>query len=229
VNNIKEFIDQLSPHWDEQKRFKSRKKVNEAERDHWARVRKVRPLEPKELELKFWKRLTKGLDYELDGNAKEVLRFLVDYLNGKNDQSKGIYLHGLPGTGKSHMMRTFAYFRNREEIKLHSSGSSDLKLEMDRYKGFEPLERCINAKELFFDDVGTDRNFKVFGNELDPWVEIVTHRERKRQLTFATSNLPFDYLQQVVDTDQEVYHRRIVSRMRSMFHFIHLTGKDKRK
>ncbi len=176
-------------------------------------------------------RLTGKEKLEFDKKKKEILRDLVLYFmndpKSKYDLSKGLYLYGDTGTGKTTILEAFSRFAKGTEIKkiklvsakeivsevIMSSDASSLRDYTQR--------RFLYGYDFAFDDLAQEQECKIYGTKVDCMEMILTARYNKQLLTHCTSNLKPERI-------KEKYDKRIYSRFHEMFNFIHIEGKDHR-
>jgi DNA replication protein DnaC len=149
------------------------------------------------------------------------------------DLNKGILLSGPIGCGKTALMTLLRYVQQSESRYIMRS-CRDLSFEFIEhgyktiqkysslsFKNYEPINYC-------FDDLGTEKNLKFFGNECNIMAELILSRYdefiNRKLLTHITTNLSASEI-------EAAYGNRVRSRMREMLNLISFdtnTG-DKRK
>ena len=150
--------------------------------------------------------------------------------------SKGLFLLGPPGVGKTHLAvaalrqiinRTRAhglFYDTRELLRvIRSTFGSD---PMNRLTESDVLRPVIEADVLVLDDLGAEKTSE--------WVEetlnyVVNARYSERRLTLFTSN--YDIAEDATDPDslQVRVGFRMYSRLHEMCEFLHLYGADYRE
>lgn len=174
--------------------------------------------------------------YVLDDKNIEIFKSLCLYFCGDNrctteyglDLEKGIMLVGPTGCGKTTMMRAFASNSYNsftevscrtvaDEYSLPDTGGAAA---IDYYSGWKEAypENFYGQKQIgyFFDDLGTERTKKHYGNEINVMQDVILNRYDNRHLkakTHLTTNLSADDI-------ETIYGSRVRSRMREMFNFI---------
>jgi hypothetical protein len=163
---------------------------------------------------------------------QKVLPLLTAYFSGNIvnedslDLSKGIFLYGGCGTGKSFLFEVMRFALRPTNYHAFFDWASVPAI-YDR-----ALAKNINFSSWYhgnklFDDLGFSRgDIKHFGNEINPMQTIFTHRyeqfTRTGQITHVTSNLAPKAFEGRMD-------ERIMSRLPEMFNLIELSGEDLRK
>ena len=174
--------------------------------------------------------------------TKEAIIELLAYFMGQSENLsplKGIYLFGEPGRGKSLIMKCFERFCNIIESKLEAANYNftprkfkiescrSIVLQVAEEKNIDSLKK-LYATTLCLDDIGAEENYKLFGNEMNVILDVITERYTRLQsrglITHATSNMPFDDKLLI-----ERYDMRFESRCKEIFHPIYLDGFDFRK
>ena len=150
--------------------------------------------------------------------------------------SKGLFLLGPPGVGKTHLAvavlrqivtRTRAhglFYDTRELLRvIRSTFGSD---PMNRLTETDVLRPVVEADVLVLDDLGAEKTSE--------WVEetlnyVVNSRYSERRLTLFTSN--YDIAEDATDPDslQVRVGFRMYSRLHEMCEFLHLYGADYRE
>lgn len=142
----------------------------------------------------------------------------------------GLMLCGGVGCGKSTLAMAIVRLIN----VLYNSAVSDERKSVFKISAIDDLQELAtnnrlqfeNYKKtelLFIDDVGLDKStVKVWGNELNPFVEILYYRYDKQLFTIITTNLDMEKI-------KEKYGSRITDRFAEMFDTIAFTNKSFRK
>lgn len=184
-------------------------------------------------------------DFIMDEYSRPLFNLLCQYFTGsqKFEESgyslkKGILLIGVPGVGKTEMLRIFSKNKRLPYhlISVYEIERKCMELGIDfyqRYLGYVPGQE--NKKEwLFqphvgwaFDDLGRESVLFDFGNKSDVVSKIIQERYLNK------NNIPFNSLHITTNlTPDEIekrYDYAVKSRLREMFNYIQVTGKDRRK
>lgn len=147
--------------------------------------------------------------------------------------NKGIMLSGPIGCGKTSLMLLLRHFmpqQNQFIVKSCRDVSFEFikegyetinKYSHSSFKKHEPIVYC-------FDDLGTENNLKLYGNECNIMAEILLSRYdlfvSRKLITHLTTNLSASEI-------EAAYGNRLRSRLREQFNLIAFSGetKDKRK
>lgn len=148
------------------------------------------------------------------------------------DLTKGILLSGPVGCGKTTLMALMRYVPQPNK-KFFLKTCRDISFEFIK-DGYEVIHRYSHGhnthaehKNYCFDDLGTEKNLKYFGNECNVMAEIILSRYdifiSKKIYTHITTNLSASEI-------ETAYGNRVRSRMRNMLNLIAFdkTTKDKR-
>lgn len=184
-----------------------------------------------------------GKTFLVDKWNKEIFDFLTLYFN--NDPmfetagyslNKGILIQGGVGCGKTTLLKMFSQNPKASYIftacdKIASKFSEGGFPEIEKYNA--PVKTTTDAfghslYGIFFDDLGTDREKKYFGNEANVMEDILLSWYNRFDSTperiHLTTNLSFDEIEQK-------YGTRCRSRMREMFNVFQFSEEapDRRK
>lgn len=179
--------------------------------------------------------------FKSDGNAADVINDLVLYFIGspmsKLALNKGVCLWGNVGIGKtflfyclSKMVEVLEAQYKRAEInhtirQFRTIHAAVMVMEVAQKKSLDVLKK-YEVGNILIDDLGTDKETKIWGNETDLLSEVITaryiHFQRTNQITHATTNLP-------PSKWLERYGTRLDSRFWDMFNVVGVSGVDKRK
>jgi len=176
------------------------------------------------------------LEVDLD-RAKAVMQ-INDYVNltiEEGLQTKGLYLSGSFGTGKTFLMGYMLY----QLAKVGMTGAivympdfaEDLKgMFQEPHKLKETVDLLKETDLLVFDDIGAEN--------LNPWLRdhvigAILNYRMNRKPTFFTSNYELDGLEKHFsftnkDGDEEYKGQRIMDRIRPFVHVVPVNGRNKR-
>jgi DNA replication protein DnaC len=177
----------------------------------------------------------KFLEQDTTNITKLICYFLDDEYTAAKfeiDLSKGILLSGPVGCGKTSLMALMRYVPQPNK-KFFMKTCRDISFEFIK-DGYEVIQRYSHGhnthaehKNYCFDDLGTEKNLKYFGNECNVMAEIILSRYdifiSKKIYTHITSNLSASEI-------ENAYGNRVRSRLRNMLNLIAFdkTTKDKR-
>jgi energy-coupling factor transporter ATP-binding protein EcfA2 len=174
-------------------------------------------------------------NFELQECQKPAYRRIFDYFN--TPQTKGLFLTGEVGTGKSSLMRAYQYllsstskrfsmFTERELATMFFDKNVGLNEVLDnkQINGFGVVSSA--PKNICIDDLGVKLGtLNYYGNKINLIEELLIDRYdlmiRYGVLTHATSNIVSD-IEKYVDV-------RTFDRLKEMFIFINLPGRSFRK
>jgi DNA replication protein DnaC len=175
------------------------------------------------------------LEQDTTNITKLICYFLDDEYTAATfeiDLSKGILLSGPVGCGKTSLMALMRYVPQPNK-KFFMKTCRDISFEFIK-DGYEVIQRYSHGhnthaehKNHCFDDLGTEKNLKYFGNECNIMAEIILSRYdifiSKKIYTHITTNLSASEI-------ETAYGNRVRSRMRNMLNLIAFdkTAKDKR-
>jgi DNA replication protein DnaC len=175
------------------------------------------------------------LEQDTTNITKLICYFLDDEYTAAKfeiDLSKGILLSGPVGCGKTSLMALMRYVPQPNK-KFFMKTCRDISFEFIK-DGYEVIQRYSHGhnthaehKNYFFDDLGTEKNLKYFGNECNVMAEIILSRYdifiSKKIYTHITTNLSASEI-------ETAYGNRVRSRLRTMLNLIAFdkTTKDKR-
>lgn len=174
--------------------------------------------------------------YKNDKNRVEFMKYVKNFILEftKGGSSKGIYLHGSYGTGKTYLIAALFNELAKKDIKsaiiyvpeflrvLKSSFGTDFEEKYDYIKRV-PL--------LLLDDIGAEY--------LTPWARdeilgtILQYRMDEKLPTFFTSNLSLKQLEEHFSNTssgkEEIKGRRIIERIKDLTNDFELVGESNRK
>jgi DNA replication protein DnaC len=147
------------------------------------------------------------------------------------DFNKGILLSGPVGCGKTTLMNLMKILSPIEH-KFYIKPCRDISFEFIQ-DGYEIIQKYskgkhyLDPKTICFDDLGTEKNLKYYGNECNVMAEIILSRYdifiSKKIYTHITTNLSASEI-------ETAYGNRVRSRLRNMLNLIAFdkSTKDKR-
>jgi DNA replication protein DnaC len=181
---------------------------------------------------------------ELTPEIKKAIKILVKYFSNVPQEgvklSKGIFLRGPYGTGKTKIMTAFSTWRgnkhhfrmvNCRDIQKEAAEIGFSALTKYAQKSYHYKQGMYHKDNGFiiycFDDFGAEKTTKFYGADINVMEELIQDRyiqsEETGMITHATSNLKDGIL------IEQVYGPRVRDRLRQMFNFIDLNGKSFRK
>lgn len=209
----------------------------ESER-YWDEIRK--PVEPvkftyEQIKNIAWVKLKElcGDDYQANEYNIPIVRLLCQYFSGDPEfeksgeysLSKGIFLVGPIGCGKTTIMKSFVS-NHHNPFAMVSVRKVSEDYSANGHEGVIHYQKALSsiwAKKFghdtigyCFDDLGTEGNKKHFGNELNVMTDVILARYDSRLLrgmTHFTGNITGDEI-------GEIYGERVRSRLREMCNFI---------
>ena len=165
------------------------------------------------------------LEQDITNITKLTSYFLEDETTAAKfdiDLTKGILLSGPVGCGKTTLMAIMRYVPQPPK-KFFLKPCRDISFEFIK-DGYEVIHRYSHGhnthaehKNYCFDDLGTEKNLKYFGNECNIMAEIILSRYdifiSKKIYTHITTNLSASEI-------ETAYGNRVRSRMRNMLNLI---------
>jgi DNA replication protein DnaC len=155
---------------------------------------------------------------------------LVKVLNIAKENGKGVLVLGLPGIGKTTIIRNWIKENYTQTLSIFETEATKLSTDYTIYgpKLYKDLEipgnklPFINKLPFFIDDIGTEKPATHFGSQVDLVEHIIlTMYTDGKQPFFATSNLDLNQI-------QERYGVRIVERLKEMCIIVVLDGPNYR-
>lgn len=148
----------------------------------------------------------------------------------RGDTSKGIYLAGNTGTGKTTAMRILRkmydlnFFRDQNDTRISWLEARAEEICSEYAKEGE-ITRFKKAPLLCIQDFGSEPNETLFmGNRLNVMRSILEYRgDHSNLVTMITSNIPIRH-----QDIRRLYGDRVASRLVEMCNNIELVGKDRR-
>ena len=180
----------------------------------------------------------KPSNFSREGNITEVIPELIRYFIGDSagvyPLTKGIYLWGDTGIGKTFLIETMQTMV--KELGLHARSfhihsTPQLTDNILSAGVFEPDKYL--KQESIFEDFGQEPPYlKIFSNDIKPMHSIISRAydnyKKNGQLIHFTSMLPAKYLHETTDSSLPHMDRRTYERICEMTTPVKLTGKSKR-
>lgn len=174
-----------------------------------------------------------------DQQNSEVIKNLFLYYTGQvggYNLSKGIWLMGGNGTGKTTLLQIFSEFgkRRRDGFRIYDCGkvANDYAIsgELDAYT-YNQTGYSRKAVNMAFDELGREAiPSNHFGQKLNVMQHILHIRynlwRSQAVQTYITTNCDADEIHQLYDN---INDRFISDRIREMYNIIHLGGESRRK
>ena len=171
--------------------------------------------------------------YNDDGSRTEVVKkmkaFKDSYL--KNEKTKGIYLYGNFGSGKSYLISALFNDLAKKDVRSVIVHTPELirsikdSFDTDYSERFEEV---MHAPLLLLDDIGAEYLTAWSRDEvLEP---ILQYRMDEELPTFFTSNYSIKELEKhFIVNDDKMKARRIIERVKQLSNEVELIGENKRK
>ena len=178
-------------------------------------------------------------DFIYDQNNTNVIKNLFLYFTeqvGDYDLSRGIWLMGGNGTGKTSLLRIFSEFGKKRyngfrvydcsKVANDYAMNGDLDVYTYNHNGYSG--RAVN---MAFDELGRETiPSNYFGQKLNVMQHILHIRYNLWRSdgiqTYITTNCDVEEIHQLYDNDND---RFISDRVREMYNVIHLGGESRRK
>lgn len=180
-------------------------------------------------------------EFKIHDSEKELVKKLLCYFLKDKDTAaylginlnKGILLNGPIGCGKTSLMKLMRFYEPADHRFILRS-CRDISFEFIKegyetiskysnlsFRNYEPLVYC-------FDDLGSERNIKYYGNECNVLAEVLLSRydlfTSRQLITHITTNLAASEI-------EKFYGNRVRSRLREQFNLLAFSSQstDKRK
>ena len=170
-----------------------------------------------------------------DKKRVKVIKWVKDFCDNynKNDDFKGLYLHGNFGCGKTYLISALfnelAKKRIDTEIVYYPELLRDIKSDFDTYG--DRMEYLENVDLLLIDDIGAEKVTEWSRDEI--LGTILQKRMNNYKTTFFTSNLNLEELERHLRinnySDDEIKARRIIERIKQLTQDMELISENKRK
>lgn len=154
-------------------------------------------------------------------NIPQVLNDLILWAlhnsSGPLDPTKGPYLYGKVGRGKTQIADFMAAFTKATGFRTFQVVHvKKILLEVSKAKNLGPIEKYLTGS-YWFNDIGAEENDDNFGNRIDLMERILSIRADDKQLTGGTGNCYPEKL-------GLLYTDRTVSRFYRLFNMIEVKG-----
>lgn len=165
-----------------------------------------------------------------------VAKFIDTYEQTQQLESKGIYIYGTFGVGKSYALGAIANELAKLKLKSLIIYVPEFVRELKSAMGTNELEKNIDvlkkSQVLMLDDMGAEPITAWYRDEV--LGAILQYRMTEKLPTFITSNLTYEELEQhlsVTENGNEdiLKAKRILERIRALTSPIHLQGKNLRR
>lgn len=174
-------------------------------------------------------------DIKITKNRTEVIKWLKEFYKNYNpySYSKGLYLHGNFGTGKTYIIAALLNelvnkYHVRVEIIYFPELLRNLKDNLSLLG--EKINYLENLDILLIDDIGAEKVTEWGRDEV--LGTILQTRMNKNRITFFTSNLTMDelltHLSITKDSEDLVKAKRIIERIKYLTEDIELIGNNYR-
>ena len=171
---------------------------------------------------------------EVNDSRKNLLSKIKNILLNKNDNVKGLYVHGKYGCGKSYLLAYLASKLSESGKKVIFAYYPDLVRKIKSSIGTGNLEEIVEElKEvdcLFLDDFGGEQNSEFIRDEV--LGSILQDRMTNNLFTCMTSNIsPTLLVDHVANGNKEidvVKASRIYERIKTLMEFVELDDKNYR-
>ncbi len=178
--------------------------------------------------------LYKG-DLITNAKRKEVLGKVKKILSIYPDKTKGIYLHGRYGCGKTYILANLALSLSEQGAEVLFAYYPDLVRKMKSLIGKEEFEEIVEelkkVEVLIFDDFGGETPNSYIRDEV--LLPILQERMNYNRLTFMSSNLNTDellkHLAEGKDGIDEMRASRVWERIKVLMEFVELNDENYRK
>lgn len=187
-----------------------------------------------------------GNDYVVDANNSFVIENLIRWAlgqpfthnvpgnsqkNAPGDLSKGIFIGGTCGSGKSLAIDILKIFLSIFNVKIQISGNFQMlgwakyraDSICDKFRQDGDLSAYTAARCIAIDDIGSEpREILYMGNRVDVINQVLEVRGDKPCITILTANTAPHQPKM-----QERYSKRVISRLMGLNYFV-LCGNDRR-
>lgn len=169
-----------------------------------------------------------------DKNRKEVILWLQKFLKNYDNNSKGLYLHGNFGCGKTYLIAAAINELHKKNIKAvilyWPEFLRDLKASFNDYYS-DKYELAKRAKVLLIDDIGAENMTSWARDEI--LAPILQYRMDSNLRTFFTSNLSLEDLETHLSVSKGkvdlLKSKRIIERINKLCDVIEMNSVNLRK
>lgn len=175
-------------------------------------------------------------DIKITKNRSEIIKWIKEYYDNYNPYktSKGLYLHGNFGTGKTFLMASLLNeLKNKFGINTEIVYVPELlrKLKEDLSLVGDKLYYLENVDILLLDDIGAEKVTEWGRDEI--LGTILQTRMNNAMPTFFTSNLTISELEKTLsltkNSEDQVKSKRIIERIKYLTDDIELLGNNYRE
>ena len=170
-----------------------------------------------------------------DKKRVKVMKWLKNFYDkyDKNEEFKGLYLHGNFGCGKTYLISALfnelSKKRISTEIVYFPELLRDIKSDFDTFG--DRIEYLEEVDLLLIDDIGAEKVTEWSRDEI--LGTILQKRMNNYKTTFFTSNLNMEELERHLRinsySDDEIKARRIIERVKQLTEDMELISENKRK
>ena len=170
-----------------------------------------------------------------DKKRVKVIKWLKEFCDTyeKNSNTKGLYLHGNFGSGKTYLISALfnelGKKRISTEIIYYPEMLRDIKNDFDTYA--DKMDYLENVDLLLIDDIGAEKVTEWSRDEI--LGTLLQKRMNNYKTTFFTSNLNLEELERHLRinnySDDEIKARRIIERVKQLSLDMELISENRRK
>jgi primosomal protein DnaI len=174
--------------------------------------------------------------YSKDATRYEVIEYLLKFIDEYPNVSKGLYLHGSFGAGKSYLVSAAFSELAKKGYKSTIIFWPEFLRDIKSYFGYDleyrnMVNKIKNTPLLFIDDIGAENVTAWSRDEI--LCTILQYRMDNKLCTFFTSNLNIEDLEKHLSITKEgneiVKARRITERIKQLTIDMELISKNLRK
>jgi DNA replication protein DnaC len=168
------------------------------------------------------------IDADLARNLRAIVKWAINDPTGEIPITKGLFLFGQTGTGKSDMIEVLARFASTYSLakQFTITQMSDVYTRAREDKDYQPVQDCLHGDRAF-DEFGRHTGPVMrYGDPLDISEAVVEARynrfKRYGQLSHFVANM-------TPNECSTVFSPVVFDRIRHMCHSIHFTGESRRR